>query len=139
MKTPYRILTVASFLITLLSFGIAHAAEKPNIVFIITDDQSWDTISFTGGKVHTPRLDRMAEEGIYFSDFNVTSTVCSPSRYSFLTGRFAGNGQGRRFMREHPPGDQTQVENIGELEPLSLIHISEPTRRTITSRMPSSA
>ncbi|MEO0416696.1 MAG: sulfatase-like hydrolase/transferase, partial [Verrucomicrobiota bacterium] len=70
-----------------------------------------------GGKVHTPRIDQMAAEGMYFSNFNVTSTVCSPSRYSFLTGKYAGRCEGERFMQEHPPGDQTQVENIGELEP----------------------
>ncbi len=92
------------------------AAEKPNVVFILTDDQSWDTFGFMGGKVHTPRLDQMAKDGLYLSNFNVTSTVCSPSRYSFLTGRYAGRCEGEKFMQEHPPGDQTQVENIGELE-----------------------
>lgn len=91
--------------------------ENPNVIFILTDDQSWDTFGFMGGKVHTPRLDQMAKEGAYLSNFNVTSTVCSPSRYSFLTGRFAGRCEGERFLREHPPGDQTQVENIGEIEP----------------------
>ncbi|MEM1221950.1 MAG: sulfatase-like hydrolase/transferase [Verrucomicrobiota bacterium] len=90
--------------------------SKPNVVFIITDDQSWDSLGFMGGKVHTPRIDQMAEEGLFLSDFNVTSTVCSPSRYSFLTGRFAGRCEGEHFMKEHPYGDQTQVENIGELE-----------------------
>ncbi len=91
--------------------------KKPSIVLIITDDQSWDSIGFTGGKVSTPRIDQMARDGLYFSDFNVTSTVCSPSRYSFLTGRYAGRCEGERFLAEHPPGEQTQVENIGELEP----------------------
>jgi alpha-L-rhamnosidase len=43
--------------------GQALIAGKPNIVFIITDDQSWDSLGFMGGKVHTPRLDRMAERG----------------------------------------------------------------------------
>jgi len=93
------------------------AATRPNIILIITDDQSWDSLGFMGGEVHTPRLDQMARDGMFFTDFNVTSTVCSPSRYSFLTGRYAGRCEGERFMREHPPGDQTQVENIGELEP----------------------
>ncbi|MEM7476561.1 MAG: sulfatase-like hydrolase/transferase [Planctomycetota bacterium] len=91
--------------------------EKPNMVFIITDDQSWDTLGFMGGKVHTPRIDRLAEEGLFLTNFNVTSTVCSPSRYSFLTGKYAGRCEGPKFLQEHPPGDQTQVENIGELEP----------------------
>jgi len=97
--------------------GSGWAAKKPNIVFIISDDQSWDSLGFMGGEVHTPRLDQLAKDGIFLSDFNVTSTVCSPSRYSFLTGRFAGNGTSELFLREHPPGDQTQIENIGELEP----------------------
>ena len=88
----------------------------PNVLFILTDDQSWDSFGFLGGNAHTPRLNQMAREGLYLSNFNVTSTVCSPSRYSFLTGRFAGRCEGDRFLREHPPGDQTQVENIGELE-----------------------
>jgi len=91
--------------------------EKPNIVFIITDDQSWDSLGFMGGRVHTPRIDQLAREGIVFTDFNVTSTVCSPSRYSFLTGKYAGRCEGPKFLEEHPPGEQTQVENIGELEP----------------------
>lgn len=107
-------------LLILLCIGLAcfsQAAKKPNVVLIITDDQSWDTLGFMGGKVHTPRIDQMAKEGLFLTDFNVTSTVCSPSRYSFMTGRYAGNGTGERFMAEHPPGDQTQVENIGELEP----------------------
>jgi arylsulfatase A-like enzyme len=94
-----------------------QAERLPNVILIMTDDQSWDSLGFMGGKVHTPRLDRMAREGLFLTNFNVTSTVCSPSRYSFLTGRYAGRCEGDRFMAEHPPGDQTQVENIGELEP----------------------
>ncbi|MCP4379619.1 MAG: sulfatase-like hydrolase/transferase [bacterium] len=100
-----------------LMAGASCAAAKPNVILIITDDQSWDSLGFMGGKVHTPRLDQMAKDGMWMTDFNVTSTVCSPSRYSFLTGRYAGRCEGERFMREHPLGDQTQVENIGELEP----------------------
>lgn len=116
---------------TLVQFGTALHAQspsyegkevdgqtnaRPNVLFVLTDDQSWDSFGFLGGEVHTPRLDQMARDGLYLSNFNVTSTVCSPSRYSFLTGRFAGRCEGARFLREHPPGDQTQVENIGELE-----------------------
>ncbi len=114
MNTTMRCAVLIAF--TILSIA-SNAARTPNVILIITDDQSWDTLGFMGGKVYTPRLDRMAEEGLFLSDFNVTSTVCSPSRYSFLTGRYASRCKGERFMQEHPPGDQTQVENIGELEP----------------------
>ncbi len=119
MKSPLlnTLALTLVFAVCLTSGTSAQATKsRPNIVFIITDDQSWDTLGFMGGKVHTPRIDRMAKEGLYLSDFNVTSTVCSPSRYSFLTGRFAGRCEGERFMDEHPYGEQTQVENIGELE-----------------------
>ena len=92
-------------------------AKKPNIIFILTDDISWDSLNFLGGNVHTPRLNEMAEQGLYLSDFNVTSTVCSPSRYSYLTGRYAGQSQGHSFMKLHPKGTQTQVENNVEIEP----------------------
>ena len=93
--------------------------KKPNIVLILTDDQSWDSFGFMGGKVHTPRLNQMMKDGIYLSNFNVTSTVCSPSRYSFLTGRYAGRCEGQRFLREHPLGDQTPAEknNIFDKHP----------------------
>lgn len=111
----YRLLIVTTLLF--MTFAPLQGREKPNVILIMTDDQSWDSLGFMGGKVHTPRLDRMAKEGLFLTDFNVTSTVCSPSRYSFLTGRYAGRCEGERFLEEHPPGDQTQVENIGELEP----------------------
>jgi len=90
--------------------------RKPNVVFIITDDQSWDSLGYMGGDVHTPGIDRMGREGIVFNNANVTSTVCSPSRYACLTGRYAGRCQGPSFMQLHPPGTPTQVENNCELE-----------------------
>ena len=95
------------FLMTCLPVLMQGEVARPNVVFIMTDDQSWDTLGFMGGKVHTPRLDQMVKEGMLLTDFNVTSTVCSPSRYSFLTGRYASRCRGDRFMKEHPPGDQT--------------------------------
>ncbi|MEO0510902.1 MAG: sulfatase-like hydrolase/transferase [Verrucomicrobiota bacterium] len=117
LRDKYNTSKIIVFLwLTLVGMLNALGDAKPNIVFIITDDQSWDSLGFMGGKVHTPRIDKMAAEGLFLSDFNVTSTVCSPSRYSFLTGRYSGNCTGERFMQEHPLGDQTQVENIGELE-----------------------
>ncbi|MEM6911089.1 MAG: sulfatase-like hydrolase/transferase [Verrucomicrobiota bacterium] len=107
------------FLLSLVFLALpwGAVAKRPNVILIITDDQSWDSLGFMGGKVHTPRLDQMVREGLLLTDFNVTSTVCSPSRYSFMTGRYAGHCTAEKFLHEHPPGDQTQVENIGELEP----------------------
>jgi arylsulfatase A-like enzyme len=117
MKPFSLLLAVAMTLLSLSAVRLHAKAKRPNVVIFLTDDQSWDSLGYMGGKVYTPTIDVLAREGMVFSNFNVTSTVCSPSRYSFLTGRYAGNCKGKRFLKEHPLGEQTQVENIGEVEP----------------------
>lgn len=63
--------------------------KKPNILWICTDQQRFDTLGCYGNKfVSTPNLDRLAEEGVLFSNAISQSPVCSPSRGSFLTGRY---------------------------------------------------
>ncbi|MEO0793884.1 MAG: sulfatase-like hydrolase/transferase [Verrucomicrobiota bacterium] len=69
---------------------IASAERKqPNILFIITDDQFRDHFGFLGGDSLTPHIDRLANEGIYFENGFVSSSVCSPSRYTCMSGHFA--------------------------------------------------
>jgi N-acetylglucosamine-6-sulfatase len=64
--------------------------RKPNIIFIITDDQRWDSLGATGSTLaKTPNIDRLAREGASFRNFFTTTPLCSPSRASFLTGRYA--------------------------------------------------
>jgi len=60
----------------------------PNIIFIFADDMGIGDVSHTSGKAATPHLDRMASEGIRFTDAHASSSVCTPSRYSLLTGRY---------------------------------------------------
>jgi arylsulfatase A len=64
---------------------------KPNILFILTDDLGYGDLSCYNdeSKVRTPNIDRLAREGMRFSDAHSPSTVCTPSRYSLLTGRMA--------------------------------------------------
>ncbi len=80
---PMKSLTVfLSFLILLGS----SAAEKPNVIFILTDDQGWNDAHFAGHPyVKTPNLDRFASQGTWFRQFYVAATVCSPSRTAFMT------------------------------------------------------
>ena len=62
----------------------------PNFIIIYCDDLGYGDIGAYGNEVHkTPNLDRMAEEGVLFTDFYVTSGVCSPSRSSLMTGSYA--------------------------------------------------
>lgn len=81
----------ATFLLALLSLCIvARAADKPNIVFILTDDQRWDCLSCAGHPfLKTPNIDRIANEGAYFNNAFVSIPLCSPSRACFFTGRYS--------------------------------------------------
>ena len=91
--------TVLSFSIFCLSALVATEArgERPNIIMFLIDDQNPSSIAAFGGDTYTPNLDRMAEEGMKFTRAYVSSSVCTPSRYSFLTGRFAGNSHSKLY------------------------------------------
>ena len=62
--------------------------EKPNVVFILTDDQGvWAAGCYGNQEIRTPNIDKLAREGMRFSNFFVATPVCSPSRATLLTGR----------------------------------------------------
>ena len=67
------------------------ATDKPNIVLIYADDMGYGDVQCLNpdrGKIPTPHMDRLASEGMIFTDAHTTSSVCTPSRYSLLTGRY---------------------------------------------------
>ena len=76
-------------LFSILAF--ATAAERPNFIFILADDMGHGDISSLNpdGKIPTPHLDRLAREGMTFTDAHSGSSVCTPTRYGILTGRYA--------------------------------------------------
>lgn len=68
----------------------ASNAQRPNIIFICTDDQAQWTMGCSGNsQAYTPNMDRLAREGIYFENAFATTPVCSPARTSILTGQYA--------------------------------------------------
>ena len=79
---------------------------KPNIILFLTDDQDKESIGAYGADVLTPNLDRLAREGMLFHRAYVSSTVCTPSRYTFLTGRYAGRSYSPMYHEACPPGTQ---------------------------------
>lgn len=75
----------------LLSAAFSCAADTPNIVIILADDYGYGSAGCYGADgslVQTPNIDRLAREGRRFTDANTTSSVCSPTRYSVMTGRY---------------------------------------------------
>src|SRR4051812_24182811 len=97
----------------------AHAqgktATKPNFLFIYTDDQRWDALSVVqkeqGDKARfpwlkTPNLDRLAAQGVRFRNAFVVNSLCSPSRASFLTGKY---GHVNGIVNNHTP---FRVDNV---------------------------
>lgn len=77
---------VSLFCTVNISFG--QAGEKPNILLIMTDQQAWDAVGYSGNKqIITPNLDRLAAEGVNFSHAVTPCPVCVPARTSILTGR----------------------------------------------------
>jgi N-acetylglucosamine-6-sulfatase len=65
-------------------------SRRPNIILILTDDHSYDAAGFMGHPfLETPNLDRMSRDGVVFENAFVTTSLCSPSRASILTGRYA--------------------------------------------------
>ena len=68
--------------------GMTKREQRPNIVFILSDDQgAWAMGCAGNGDIRTPNLDRLAEDGVRFDEFYCASPVCSPARASIVTGK----------------------------------------------------
>lgn len=88
MQTILRILLGLFFVFSSLS---ASAASRPNIIYILADDWGLGDVKTYGGErcqIETPHMDRLASRGMKFTDAHSTSAVCTPTRYSILTGRY---------------------------------------------------
>jgi len=86
LKFGSTFLGISSFaLLAFCSYG--SVPEKPNIVFILADDLGYADLSCYGAtEIKTPNLDKMAKEGVRFTDFYTPACVCTPSRASLMTG-----------------------------------------------------
>lgn len=107
----------------LSSLGAAAAAPlaaapstPPNIVFIFCDDLGYGDLGCYGSKIRTPNLDRLASEGVRFTNFCSADPVCSPSRAALLTGRYPTRvGVPRVFFPKDTTGlnlDETTLANV---------------------------
>ena len=95
MRLPRAFLFSCFFLLFLTKIGLAQKsndprnAVPPNIIFILTDDQRWSALGYAGNKlVHTPEMDKLAQQGTYFKKATVTTPICAASRATLLSGMY---------------------------------------------------
>lgn len=104
-----------------LSFAsVAPAADKPNFVFILCDDLGYGDVKVNNpeGKIATPHMDRIAARGMRFTDAHSPSSVCTPTRYGVMTGRYSWRSK-------------LQSSVLGGLSP----RLIEPDRMTVASML----
>lgn len=91
-----RTTTDLTFVLICVTSGVSvHAVDspqmsaRPNVIFMLTDDLGYSDVGCYGAeKVKTPHIDRLAAEGVRFTDFHTAASICSPSRAAFLTGAY---------------------------------------------------
>lgn len=82
-----------------------QGTKRPNVLFILTDDQRYDALSCMGHKhLKTPNIDRLAREGLLFRNHFCTTSLCSPSRASILSGLYAHSHGVSNNFTEYPTG-----------------------------------
>ncbi len=89
-------------------------SRRPNILFLMTDDQRFDTLGCMGNRIiQTPHLDRLAAEGVVFNNAFVTTSVCAHARASVLTGQYCARHGMTRFFLRSPFGPNLTDSRVG--------------------------
>jgi arylsulfatase A-like enzyme len=97
----------------------AQGRPQPNIVLILADDAGYGDLSCYGAtRVHTPNLDRLATEGVRFTDAHSSAATCTPSRYSLMTGEYAWRKKDTNIL----PGDAPLIIEPGRTTLPSMLH-----------------
>jgi arylsulfatase len=98
------------------SRGFGAPARTPNIVLLLCDDLGYGDLGVYGSKIRTPSFDRLASEGVRFTNFSSADPVCSPSRAALLTGRYPTRVGVPRVLFPQDPGgldlDETTLANV---------------------------
>ena len=90
-----------------------QAADRPNVVIVLCDDLRWDTLSCAGHpNVKTPNIDRLANEGVHFVNAFCTTSLCSPSRASILSGQYAHSHGVVDNFTEYPTALESLPRNL---------------------------
>ena len=118
MCSLQRVIAVLVLCLTAAGVAAAQPAARPNVVLIMADDLGWGDLGSYGSPImRTPRLDRLAGEGVRFTAAYVAAAVCSPSRAGLLTGRYPQR-HGYEFNtsgRDVEIGLSTDERTLGDL------------------------
>jgi arylsulfatase A-like enzyme len=113
----YATIALCALLATTVAAQAQSIAPRPNIVFILADDLGWgDLASYGAADIATPSIDRLATEGVRFTDFYAVANTCSPSRAALMTGRYpARSGVNAVLFHDTPEGLPQHEVTIPEL------------------------
>src|SRR5262245_20830219 len=113
---PKQIL--AAVLMLWAAAGLFAQTTKPNIVLILADDLGYGDVSCYGAaRVQTPNVDRLAGEGLRFTDAHSAAATCTPSRYALLTGEYAWRKKGTNVL----PGNAPLIIELGRTTLASML------------------
>src|SRR5262245_17143053 len=116
----------------LVGLGIQAAAPPPNIVMILVDDLGWSDLGCNGSTFYrTPQIDRLAGEGVRFTDYYAAGPVCSPTRASLLTGKHPARLQLTDWLpgRQDRPSQKLLKPEIQRQLPLAETTLPEALKR----------
>ena len=115
----------ATFLVIMVGCSLTSCTiktkqpEKPNVIIILADDMGYGDVQALNpdSKIPTPNLNRLAEEGVTFTDAHTPSSVCTPTRYGLLTGRYCWRSRLKRGVQNGygPPLIETERTTIASL------------------------
>jgi arylsulfatase A-like enzyme len=98
---------------------ISAAQQNPNVIFILADDMGYGDVSClnSNSKISTPNIDKLAREGKTFIDAHSPASLCTPTRYAILTGRYGWRSSLKKGVLKHydPPLIEEGRFTIGQL------------------------
>ena len=117
-----RMLSGAAVLLSIMSFNCAKAIKKPNVLFILADDLGYTDLSCMGSKYYeTPNIDKIAKQGMVFTNGYAACQVCSPSRASILTGKFPARIGITNFIGARSGEDWRKMNRSSKLLPADYV------------------
>ncbi len=115
MTTKYKIALLS---ICCSFFSLSAFTQRPNIIYILADDMGYGDISALNknSKINTPNIDALVQSGISYDDYHTSSAVCTPTRYSILTGRYDFRSRLKKgvLVGHSPSLIENNTETVGE-------------------------